>query len=126
MQACWQDVCAIGCRNDGDKAGTRVGQNQKWAAVALRARRSSPHGDSTPAAVWFAYSPDRKGEHPQSHLRNFTGTLQAGGYAGFDRVYQAGRVREAACWAHVRRKFYDLEVAHKSPVAAEALERIAE
>ena len=39
-------------------------------------------GDSTPAAVWFAYSPDRKGEHPQSHLRNFTGTLQADGYAG--------------------------------------------
>jgi transposase len=89
-------------------------------------RDDRPAGDSTPAAVWFAYSPDRKGEHPQSHLRNFAGTLQADGYAGFDRVYEAGRVREAACWAHVRRKFYDLEVAHKSPVAAEALERIAQ
>jgi transposase len=89
-------------------------------------RDDRPAGDSTPAAVWFAYSPDRKGEHPQSHLRNFTGTLQADGYAGFDRVYEAGRVREAACWAHVRRKFYDLEVAHKSLVAAEALERIAQ
>ncbi len=44
---------------------------------------------------------------------------------GFEQIYEAGRIQEAACWAHVRRKFYDLEVAHKSPVAAEALERIA-
>jgi len=89
-------------------------------------RDDRPAGDRTPAAVWFAYSPDRKGQHPQAHLSNFTGTLQADGYAGFDQIYAAGRVQEAACWAHVRRKFYDLEVAHKSPVAAEALERIAE
>jgi transposase len=88
-------------------------------------RDDRPAGDGTPAAVWFAYSPDRKGEHPRSHLSNFTGTLQADGYAGFDQIYEAGRIQEAACWAHVRRKFYDLEAAHKSPVAAEALERIA-
>jgi transposase len=88
-------------------------------------RDDRPAGDSTPAAVWFAYSPDRKGEHPQSHLSNFTGTLQADAYAGFEQIYEAGRIQEAACWAHVRRKFYDLEVAHKSPTAAKALERIA-
>ena len=88
-------------------------------------RDDRPAGDATPAAVWFAYSPDRKGEHPQSHLGNFTGTLQADGYAGFDAVYETGRIQEVACWAHVRRKFYDLHVAHKSPVAAEAIERIA-
>ncbi len=87
-------------------------------------RDDRPAGDATSAAVWFAYTPDRKGEHPQAHLNNFTGTLQADGYAGFDRVYEAGRIQEAACWAHVRRKFYDLHVAHKSPVAVEALERI--
>jgi transposase len=88
-------------------------------------RDDRPAGDATPAAVWFAYSPDRKGEHPQAHLGNFTGTLQADGYAGFDAVYEKGRIQEAACWAHVRRKFYDLHVAHKSQVAAEAMERIA-
>lgn len=88
-------------------------------------RDDRPAGDATPAAVWFAYSPDRKGEHPQAHLGHFTGTLQADGYAGFAAVYETGRIREAACWAHVRRKFYDLHVAHKSPVAAEAMERIA-
>jgi transposase len=87
-------------------------------------RDDRPAGDGTPPAVWFAYSPDRKGEHPKTHLSQFTGTLQADAYAGFDQIYEAGRVQEAACWAHVRRKFYDLQVAHKSPVAAEALERI--
>ena len=88
-------------------------------------RDDRPAGDATPAAVWFAYSPDRKGEHPRAHLGNFTGTLQADGYAGFDAVYETGRIQEAACWAHVRRKFYELHLAHRSPVAAEAMERIA-
>jgi transposase len=88
-------------------------------------RDDRPAGEAAPAAVWFAYSPDRKGEHPRTHLGNFTGTLQADGYAGFDQIYEAGRIHEAACWAHVRRKFYDLHVAHKSQVAAEAIERIA-
>jgi transposase len=87
-------------------------------------RDDRPAGDATPAAVWFAYTPDRKGEHPRAHLSKFTGTLQADGYAGFEQIYEAGRIREAACWAHVRRKFYDLVAAHKSPVATEALERI--
>jgi hypothetical protein len=74
--------------------------------------------------VWFAYTPDRKGEHPKEHLRPFTGTLQADAYAGFEQIYEGGGIQEAACWAHVRRKFYDIQVAHKSLVAAEALERI--
>ncbi len=88
-------------------------------------RDDRPAGDPTPPAVWFAYTPDRKGEHPQSHLREFRGTLQADGYAGYDAVYQNGRVQEAACMAHVRRQFFDLHEAHQSPVAKEALERIA-
>jgi hypothetical protein len=50
--------------------------------------------------------------------------LQADGYAGFEQIYDTGRIQEAACWAHVRRKFYDLQIAHKSPVAVEALTRI--
>jgi transposase len=88
-------------------------------------RDDRPAGDTTPPAVWFAYTTDRKGEHPKEHLSKFTGILQADGYAGYDQVYVGGRIQEAACLAHVRRKFYDLHVAHKSPVAAEALERIA-
>lgn len=89
-------------------------------------RDDRPAGEATPAAVWFCYSADRKGAHPQQHLSSFTGTLQADGYAGFDQVYETGRIQEAACWAHVRRKFYDLVEAHKSQTATTALERIAE
>jgi transposase len=70
-----------------------------------------------PPPVWFAYSPDRKGEHPAKHLAEFRGVLQADAYAGFNLLYEDGRIQEAACWAHVRRKFYDLQVAHQSPVA---------
>jgi transposase len=88
-------------------------------------RDDRPANDSSPPAVWFCYSPDRKGEHPKVHLRNFAGFLQADGYAGFHHLYQEGRIQEAACWAHVRRKFYDIHVAHASPLAAEALQRIA-
>src|SRR5216684_2753242 len=88
-------------------------------------RDDRPWGDQRPPAVWFAYTPDRKGEHPIAHLREFTGTLQADGYAGYEAVYKGGRVREAACMAHVRRPFYELYEAHKSAVAKETLERIA-
>src|SRR5205823_4190160 len=54
-------------------------------------RDDRPAGDSAAAAVWFAYSPDRKGEHPHRHLAAFAGTLQADAYAGFNRLYDSGR-----------------------------------
>jgi transposase len=88
-------------------------------------RDDRPAGDERAPAVWFAYSQDRKGEHPGRHLREFRGTLQADAYAGFNQLYEGGRIEQAACWAHVRRKFFDLQQAHASPVAGEALERIA-
>ncbi len=89
-------------------------------------RDDRPAGGIAAPAVWFAYSPDRKGEHPERHLRTFRGALQADAYAGFNQLYKEdGRIQEVACWAHVRRKFYDLQEAHASPIAREALERIA-
>ena len=88
-------------------------------------RDDRPAGDERAPAVWFAYSPDRKGEHPEQHLGEFRGTLQADAYAGFNRLYENGRIQEAACWAHVRRKFFDLQQAHASAVASAALDRIA-
>jgi transposase len=88
-------------------------------------RDDRPWGDPTPPAVWYAYTPDRKGEHPQAHLSGFTGTLQADAYAGYGPVYEGGQVKEAACMSHVRRPFFELYEAHKSAVAKEALERIA-
>jgi transposase len=86
-------------------------------------------GDAAPAAAYF-YSPDRGGEHPAAHLASFTGMLQADGYAGFEALYAPARTRpgpitEVACWAHCRRKFFDVWEATKSPVARDALDRIA-
>jgi transposase len=98
----------------------RTKTGRLWTYV----RDDRPAGDQAAPAVWFAYSPDRKGEHPEQHLKKFRGTLQADAYAGFNQLYQDGRIRQAACWAHVRRHFYDLEQAHASPVAREALARI--
>lgn len=89
-------------------------------------RDDRPAGSEAAPAVWFAYSPDRKGEHPAEHLKNYKGILQADGYAGFNKLYEAGSIVEAACWAHSRRKFHDLYQAHRSPVAKEALERIGQ
>ena len=88
-------------------------------------RDDRPAGDSAAPAVWFAYSPDRKGEHPQQHLRDFRGIFQADAYAGYSKLYEDGAIQQAPCLAHIRRKFYDLKEAHQSPIGIEALERIA-
>jgi transposase len=89
------------------------------------ARDDQPFGGQAPPAVLYCYSPDRKGEHPRQHLAGFRGILQADGYAGYAGLYEQG-VTEAACWAHARRKFFDVHAATQSPLALEALQRIAE
>lgn len=90
--------------------------------VYVRDDRNS--GDTTAPAVWFTYTPDRKGEHPQQHLARFKGTLQADAYGGYQKIYERGDVVEAACWAHARRKFYDIHAVRPNALNTEALERI--
>src|SRR3954451_3534745 len=87
----------------------------------VRPTATAPHLDST----LFFYSPDRKGEHPRAHLKDFRGVIHADGYAGFNELFAGNRIAEAACWAHVRRKFFDVHAATGSPIAKEALDRIA-
>jgi len=87
-------------------------------------RDDRPAASADAPAVLFRYSPDRRGERPREHLKGFTGILQADAYAGFGHLYEGGRIREAACWAHARRGFYDIHQANQSPIAAEALARI--
>ena len=87
-------------------------------------RDDRPAGLGTAPAVWFAYSEDRKGEHPRRHLKDFKGALQADAYAGFHHLYGDGAIYEVACWAHTRRKFHDIHVVHRSPTTTEALARI--
>ena len=96
-------------------------QARLWTYV----RDDRPSGNRDAPAVWFRYSPDRKGIHPQTHLKSYTGILQADAFAGYDKLYESGRILEAACWAHVRRKFYDIHVSRPSPITTYVLAEIA-
>ena len=73
-------------------------------------RDDEPFGGAGPPAAIFYYSRDRRGEHPQAHIAGYAGILQADAYDGYNRLYFADRkpgpIREAACWAHARRKFF--------------------
>jgi transposase len=104
------------------KGKTRIGR--LWTYV----RDDRPFGGPDPPAAAFFYSRDRGGEHPEQHLASYAGLMQADAYAGLNRLYEANRkagpIIEAACWAHGRRKFFDLARLSKAPIAAEAVERI--
>jgi transposase len=91
-------------------------------------RDDQPFAGPAPPAAMFFYSRDRAGEHPKQHLAGYAGILQADAYAGFNDLYapvrRPGPITEAACWAHARRKFFELaELAH-APLALEAVQRI--
>ena len=97
---------------------TRIGQI--WAYVC----DDRPWGGSDPPMVAYVYAADRKAERPEVHLQGFAGILQVDGYGGYAALARRHQqIRLAFCWAHVRRKFYEL--AENSPVATEVLQRIA-
>jgi transposase len=104
------------------KDRTRIGR--LWVYV----RDDRPFAGHAPPAAAFFYSPDREGIHPERHLAGFAGILQADAYGGFNRLYEPGRkpgpILEAACWAHARRKLYELAALGKAPIATEAVRRI--
>jgi transposase len=88
-----------------------------------------PWNGSTPPAVVYLYAEDRRGERPAAHLAEFQGVLQVDGYGGFKRLLEnrpPGAIRLAFCWAHCRRRFYEIHQATGSPLAEEALRRIGE
>ena len=105
-------------------------------------RDDRPFGGPAPPGAVFHYSRDRGGEHPQGHLAEYSGILQADAYGGYGKLYEPSRtpgpILEAACWAHARRKFFVLaDVASGarraaqgngpavlSPICLEAVQRI--
>ena len=105
-------------------------------------RDDRPFGGSDPPAALFHYSRDRRGEHPRTHLASWSGILQADAYGGYGELYAEGRqpgpILEAGCFAHARRKFFELaDVAATArrrsrnertgmiyPIALEAVQRI--
>ena len=99
----------------------KTAQARLWTYVV----DDRPSGAAGPALVWYRFTPDRSGVHPQTELRHFTGLLQADGYAGFDKLYATGRIREVACWAHFRRKIFENHQTSPTPLTADLLERIA-
>lgn len=100
------------------KGKTKTGR--LWTMV----RDDRPFGGNDPPAAAYAYSPDRCGEHAEILLGGFTGIMQADAFPGFNRLYEKGAIVEAACWAHGRRKFYELAQLKKAPIAIEAVARI--
>ena len=105
-----------------DVGKTRTGR--LWTYV----RDDRPFAGADPPAAVYFYSPDRAGKHPEEHLASWAGLMQADAYAGYDRLYaarrQPGAIVEVACWAHARRKFFDLARLNKAPIAIEAVTRI--
>jgi transposase len=104
---------------DPGRGRTKTGQ--LWAY----ARDDRPWGGSDPPAVAYVYAPNRKAEQPIAHLAGFTGVLQVDGYAGYRAFANKNGVQLSFCWAHVRRRFYELAAGGPAPIASEALERIA-
>ncbi|TVR79374.1 MAG: IS66 family transposase [Rhodospirillales bacterium] len=104
------------------KGKTKTGR--LWTVV----RDDAPFGGPDPPAAAYFYSPDRSGVHPARFLTGFSGILQADAFSGFGRLYKPGRdpgpIVEAGCWAHARRKFFDLADLKKAPIAIEAVRRI--
>ena len=105
---------------DPGRGRTKTGR--LWTYV----RDERPAQGEAPPAVWFAYSPDRKGAHPQRHLASFRGSLHADGYAGFGKLFASEAITESACWAHARRKLYDVHQTEAGPLTERALALIRE
>ncbi len=104
---------------DPGRGRTKTGR--LWAYV--RDQRS--WGGPEPPAALYIYAPDRRAERPEAHLARFKGVVHVDGYAGFERLTANGDITLAACWAHTRRKFYEVAEAENTPLAHEALRRIA-
>ncbi|MEY3415122.1 MAG: hypothetical protein RLZZ418_354 [Pseudomonadota bacterium] len=95
----------------------------KTGRIWTYVKDSRPHGDNSPAAACYFYSPNRKSIHPEEHLKNYKGIMHADAYAGYNNLYinnknELSEIIEAACWAHTRRKFYEITVASDNAVIA--------
>lgn len=76
-------------------------------------------------AVWFDFCAGRGAENPQRVLKDYAGTLVTDDYAGYKALYAQGRIIEAGCMAHARRKLFEAHALNGSAIAARALSLIA-
>ena len=112
-------------RYAGPHARSGPWQDSDWQALGLCGRRSRLRRHHAAAGL-YEFTTDRTGAHPQRQLANFTGYLQVDGYAGYDKLYDTNRVTEVACWAHFRRKIFDIHATKPTPLTTDLLERIGQ
>jgi hypothetical protein len=98
--------------------------NGKTKRAYLWAYRSNDH-DTGPPIIVFDYQPGRSGDYARRFLKDWRGHLMVDDYGGYKALFTQGII-ELACLAHMRRKFFDLHMANQSPIASDALNRIAE
>lgn len=106
------------------KAKAKAYLGRVWTYV----RDDRGSGDSAHPAVWFQYSENRRGEHPKQHLGKFSGVLQVDAFAKCNSIFNDGDVIEVACWAHARRKYFEIQKQQDllpGTLAHQALQRIA-
>ena len=118
-QALFADDTPVKLLSPGSK---RTKTARVWAYV----RDERPWQGETPPCAWYQFTRDRKGDHPVSHLSGYKGWIHADGYTGFNGVFGPDKASEMACMAHIRRKFVDIYKSQGSPIAEEAIKRIAE
>jgi len=118
-QALFADDTPVKLLSPGNK---RTKTARVWAYV----RDERPWNGEAPPCAWYQFTRDRKGDHPVSHLSGYKGWVHADGYTGFNGVFGPDKASEMACMAHIRRKFVDIYKSQGSPIAEEAIKRIAE
>jgi transposase len=116
-QAIFADDTPVGVQAPGHG---KVKTARLWTYV----RDERPWAGTAPQAAFYRFTPDRKGKWPKDHLAKFKGFMHADGYAGFEELYRGGQIREVACLAHIRRKFFDIHASQGSAIAEDALARI--
>ena len=105
------------------------GKGKTRKAYLWAYRSNDLAGELTPRIIVFDYCKGRGGEHARQFLRDWKGHLMVDDYTGYKALFVDDGLgqscTELACWAHVRRKFFDLHQANQSPMAWEVLQRIA-
>ena len=100
----------------------------KLGRIWVYVRDGRPYNSSEPPAACYYYTPDRTGVRPATHLQSFKGVFHADAYPGYDKIYSNNPdILEAICWAHARRKFYEVAVIQpNATIACKAVEKISQ
>jgi transposase len=110
---------------EGGRGRTKTARMWGYLGAGARQNDANEWVEHAPAVV-FEFTESRESKHPVKFLRDYQGYLQADAYSGYDAVYRSGRIIEVGCFAHCRRKFFEVAKTQKTPgLAAEGVGWIA-